>query len=209
MEDKKAATVFGGHALAQLHRLRRVRATQERCELCAASVEEQHKHFVESASHRVICVCDMCTILLDGKGAQRYRRVSSEIRRLSGFRLTDYQWQSLRIPVSLVFFYTTDDGSAIFSVFPSPGGPVKSEVDEGAWKDLVRENPALNSMRPYIDALLVNRMKNAADYFLVPIDECYRLAGAIRRHWHGMSGGDEVDEHVAACLREWRERAVD
>ena len=33
---------------------------------------------------------------------------------------------------------------------------------------------------------------NAAEYYLLPIDECYRLVGLIRMHWKGLSGGTDV-----------------
>ncbi len=31
-----------------------------------------------------------------------------------------------------------------------------------------------------------------AEYYLLPIDECYKLVGLIRMHWKGLSGGTEV-----------------
>jgi hypothetical protein len=43
-----------------------------------------------------------------------------------------------------------------------------------------------------VEALLVNRLRGANLYFIVPIDCCYELVGLIRRHWRGFSGGDEV-----------------
>lgn len=198
----------GGRALARLHSLKRAVAPDERCDLCAAKLEVQHKHFVECTPHKLLCVCDMCAILLDGKGNQRYRRVSSEIRQLSKFRMAERHWQALGIPVSLAFLYATDSGSSAFSILPSPGGPVRSEIESGAWEALVRENPVLCRMQPYVEALAVNRIKNAEEYLLVPIDECYRLIGIIRCYWQGMSGGTELQEHVAECFREWRERAI-
>jgi hypothetical protein len=31
-----------------------------------------------------------------------------------------------------------------------------------------------------------------AEYYIAPIDECYRLVGLIRANWKGLSGGSEV-----------------
>ena len=44
-------------------------------------------------------------------------------------------------------------------------------------------------MQPDVEALLVNRVGAKREYFLAPIDECYKLAGLIRIHWRGLSGG--------------------
>ena len=33
---------------------------------------------------------------------------------------------------------------------------------------------------------------SAAEYYLLPIDECYKLVGLIRMHWKGLSGGTDV-----------------
>jgi Family of unknown function (DUF5947) len=55
-----------------------------------------------------------------------------------------------------------------------------------------------------VEAFLVNRTGGNAEYFLVPIDECFRLVGLIRMHWKGLSGGTEVwkqIEHFFANLR--------
>ena len=52
-------------------------------------------------------------------------------------------------------------------------------------------------------ALLVNRVGHVrgaapAEYYLVPIDECYKLVGLIRTHWRGLSGGTEVWREIGA-----------
>ena len=31
-----------------------------------------------------------------------------------------------------------------------------------------------------------------AEYYIAPIDECYKLVGLIRTNWKGLSGGTEV-----------------
>jgi hypothetical protein len=45
--------------------------------------------------------------------------------------------------------------------------------------------------------LLVNRVGHPnvsarAQYFIAPIDVCYKLVGLIRTNWRGLSGGSEV-----------------
>ncbi len=58
-------------------------------------------------------------------------------------------------------------------------------------------NPGLETLRPDVEALLVNRTRGRREYFIVPIDRCYALVGTIRRQWRGLSGGSEVWEAVA------------
>ena len=48
-------------------------------------------------------------------------------------------------------------------------------------------NPILNAMDANVVALLVNRVGHVrgaspAEYYLVPIDECYKLVGLIRTY---------------------------
>ena len=60
------------------------------------------------------------------------------------------------------------------------------------WALVMTANPALGSMKPDVEALLVNRTQGDEEYFIVPIDRCYALVGTIRRQWRGLSGGSEV-----------------
>ena len=46
------------------------------------------------------------------------------------------------------------------------------------------------------------------DYFLVPIDDCYALAGIVRTHWKGLTGGAEVWREIDAFFDRLREQAV-
>ena len=69
------------------------------------------------------------------------------------------------------------------------------------------ENPVLSQLRPDIEALLVNRVGHAhdlseAEYYIAPIDECYRLVGLIRTNWKGLSGGYEVWEEIGRFFSE-------
>ena len=82
-------------------------------------------------------------------------------------------------------------------MYPSPAGPIVSEVERESWSDIVRSNHILQSLKPYVEALLVNRIGRKPEYLLAPIDECYRLVGIVRRGWRGFSGGAELQEEVS------------
>ncbi|HEX8896401.1 MAG TPA: DUF5947 family protein, partial [Terriglobales bacterium] len=47
----------------------------------------------------------------------------------------------------------------------------------------------------------------AAEYYIAPIDACYRLVGLIRLHWHGLSGGEEVWREIDNFFAELRAQA--
>jgi hypothetical protein len=54
--------------------------------------------------------------------------------------------------------------------------------------------------------LLVNRLRGHADYYLVPIDDCYRLVGLIRVGWRGLGGGAEVWREIDDFFAQLRQR---
>ncbi len=179
----------------------------ERCELCAAEVGAEHPHLVEPATRQLLCSCQPCAILFSGHSDMKYRRVPRRIRYLSDFQLTDAQWESLLLPIGMAFFFNSSPADKIIALYPSPAGATESLLDLESWQDLVQTNPVLKEMEPDVEALLVNRVGAARDYFLAPIDECYKLVGLIRSRWHGLSGGTEVWEGISQFFRELREKA--
>ena len=83
------------------------------------------------------------------------------------------------------------------ALYPSPAGAVESLLPLEAWNEIAAGTPALESMRSDVEALLVNRVGHPyvtarAQYFIAPIDVCYKLVGLIRSNWRGLSGGSEV-----------------
>jgi len=42
-------------------------------------------------------------------------------------------------------------------------------------------------MLPDVEALLFNRMQEACEHYLAPMDECYKPVGVIRPYWHTLS----------------------
>ena len=98
------------------------------------------------------------------------------------------------------------------ALYPSPAGAVESLLPLDAWNEIVQENPVLSQLQPDIEALLVNRVGHAhelsrAEYYIAPIDECYRLVGLIRANWKGLSGGSEVWAEIGRFFSELRSQA--
>ena len=195
---------------AGLSALRRFVAKQpevERCELCAVGLRDRHQHLVDPQARRLICACDACAILFGSGGETKYRRVPSEVFWLREMALSDQVWNSLGIPIGLAFLYRSSVSGEVLAVYPSPAGPTETTVEDESWQDIVRQNVELASLADDVEALLVNRMNGARDYFRVAIDECYKLTGIIRKHWRGFSGGEEGWEQVKRFFDELQDRA--
>jgi hypothetical protein len=182
-------------AFAVLRRFARKRSNEEHCELCSAELSAEHAHLLEIAMRQILCSCNACAILFSDTGG-RYRRVPRRVRLLSDFRLTDQEWEALMLPINLAFFYHDSVQNRVFAMYPSPAGATESLLSLQAWSELEADNPALQKMEPDVEALLVNRIGATQEYFLVPIDECYRLVGLIRANWRGLSGGTEVWKEI-------------
>lgn len=203
-ENRNPASAF-----SVLRRFVRQRAAVERCEMCSAELLPEHEHVVDVSTRKMTCACQACAILFSGKANSKFRRVPRRIDYLSNFRLTDSQWESLLIPISMAFFFHSTAAGKVIALYPSPAGATESLLDLESWEELVRENPVLREMEPDTEALLVNRVRGTEEYYLLPIDECYKLVGIIRKHWHGLSGGTQMWEAIGQFFTDLRSKAID
>lgn len=177
-------------------------AAQEHCEMCSEPIphEDQrgHRHMMEVSTREILCVCQACSILFDRPAASegRHLLVPERSLYLEDFEMSDVQWESLRIPVDMAFFFYSTPAGRVVAYYPSPMGPTESLLELSTWEELEAQNPVLEEMERDVEALLVNRIREAREHFLVPIDECYRLVGLIRTNWRGLSGGKEVWDEI-------------
>ena len=192
-------------AIRRADGLRRERG--ERCDLCGADVPDAHAHLLDERRDGLMCACRACALLFEREAAGRghYRLVPTRRVRLSGVPTAE-----LGVPVGRAFFVTGPDG-AVLAHYPSPAGVARWELDAGIWERVVEGCPALRSLRPLVEALLVNTVRGADEQWLVPIDECYRLVAVVRGAWKGLSGGPrvwpEIDRFFAALAgRDGRRR---
>ncbi|HMF56132.1 MAG TPA: DUF5947 family protein [Pyrinomonadaceae bacterium] len=196
----------GQTPLSVLRRFVRPRAVAERCEMCSAALPPGHEHLVEPLSRQLLCACQPCAILFSDHEKTKYKRVPRRVELLTDFLLTDEQWESLLIPIGMAFFFHSTPDGKVVAIYPSPAGPTESLLDLESWQDIVRDNAVLQKMNSDVEALLVNRVGQSREYFLVPIDECYKLVGLIRANWRGLSGGTEVWREIAGFFNELKER---
>ena len=115
------------------------------------------------------------------------------------------------VPIELAFFFTSGSPKKVAAFYPGPAGATESLLSLEVWSDIEQENPLLREMESEVEALIANRVGAnrgvEAQYYIVPIDECYKLVGLIRLHWHGLSGGTEVWREVTKFFASLKERA--
>jgi len=191
----------------------RAPAPVERCELCNAALAAAHGHLIDTTTRKVTCACEPCAILFASDAASKFRRIPRRIRFLPAFQLSDGQWDALMIPISLAFFFHSTPADRVVALYPSPAGPTESLLALESWDEIVRENPILGEMESDVEALLVNRIGSVrgvaqAEYYVAPIDQCFKLVGLIRSRWRGLSGGAEVWEEIGRFFGELKARAT-
>ncbi len=208
-----------GDPLAVLRRIgagRPVPTAEERCEMCAADIGEQHQHVVDVVGRGLMCTCRPCYLLFTAEGAElRYRAVPDRYLSFPGFRLFGGQWDELEIPVGLAFFFTNSVLGRTVAFYPGPAGATESELPLGAWERVVQANPALTTLVPDVEALIVRmpdphagEAAGEAVPYLVPIDRCYELVGSLRLAWRGFDGGQEARALLAAFFADLAARST-
>jgi Family of unknown function (DUF5947) len=194
-----------GNWVTKVQRFARPRkVAEEHCELCATPISTDHRHLVEPSKRRLLCVCRACASLLANREDNRYREVPQTARRLENFQMTDAEWDAFGIPIGLAFFIQSTPDQRIVAFYPGPAGPTESLLDLQAWATLAARNPVLAEFQPDSEALLINRVRNAREYFRTPVDRCYALAGLIRTKWRGLSGGGEAWTAIDGFFAELR-----
>lgn len=194
-------------AFAVLRRFARSRGPSERCELCGVGLAPEHRHLWRMEDRQIACACDPCALRFTDVVEGRLKLIPRDSCRLSDFQIDDAEWEDLALPINLVFFVHDSTKEKVVALYPGPGGATESLLRLEMWQRLVERNPVLGRMQPDVEALLVNRVGVAREYFLVPIDLCYSLVGLIRLHWRGFSGGTEVWREIGAFYTKLRNAA--
>ena len=163
---------------------------------------------MEPPSRRLLCCCDACAVLFSGQSSARFRQVPKRIESWPDFHLTGLQWEMLSIPINLAFFYRSSPAQRVVALYPSPAGATESQLPPDSWDQLVNENPRLKELEPDVEALLVNRVGQAREYYRVPIDEAFKLVGILHLHWRGLSGGAKVWEEIKRFCIDLQGRAI-
>jgi hypothetical protein len=180
--------------------------------MCSKEVTAVHQHLLDPVTRKLICACDACAILFNSQGQTKYKRVPRRVRFLANFRMTDSQWDGLMMPINMAFFFRSTPQGKVIALYPSPAGATESLLPLDTWDEIEGENPVLREMEADVEALLVNRIGHSrgfseSEYYLVPIDECFKLVGLIRSRWQGFSGGAEVWREIGQFFGELKDRS--
>lgn len=201
-------------SLAVLARIRAGRPMPppgERCEMCAepiASAEHSHSHVVNVGSRVLLCTCRACYLLFTAENAAlAYQAIPDRYLAFPSFAVTSAQWDDLAIPVGIAFFFHNTPLGRTVAFYPSPAGATESELPLGAWDEIVAANPAVDTLVPDVEALLIRVADGGYECFLVPIDACYALVGHLRSGWRGFDGGSDVRRKLTEFFAEVRGRS--
>jgi hypothetical protein len=182
----------------------------ERCELCATEVPPTHGHVADLQGASLLCACRACYLLFTQRsaGGGRFLAVPDRYLHDPDRVITAAEWDQLEIPVGLAFFLRTSrDGGGLTGFYPSPAGVTECRLDLQLWERLVTDYPLLGAPVDDVEAALISRSDGGVEYFLVPIDACYELAGRMRLYWHGFDGGTEARASIGAFLTDVRQQA--
>jgi Family of unknown function (DUF5947) len=195
-------------AVALLRRWAQVQDTPaELCDFCKSTLEPVHRHLLEIAIRRIVCSCSSCSLRFEG-AIGRWKLIPRDPKPLPGFALTDAEWDEFALPINLAFFFRSTPGRKMIAMYPSPAGATECLLPLARWDNLVSANPSLLRMEPDVEALLINRMGSAREYYIAPIDRCFELVGTIRMHWRGFSGGERVWKEIAQFFEKLRGQAT-
>ncbi|KAA9038576.1 hypothetical protein FW778_13540 [Ginsengibacter hankyongi] len=178
----------------------------ERCNFCGTILSPDHRHLVDLSQMKFICTCEMCMILNVGKG--KYKPLPQRHLHLGDFIMPDELWSDFLIPVNMAFFVKSAVRNGTIAYYPAPTGATESKLKMEAWNSLTEFNPILKSLTYDLEALLVNRLGDAGQYYIVPIDKCYKLIGMIRMAWKGIFGGKEVNDIINRFFNELKEKSA-
>ena len=213
------------------------RAGEEHCEFCAAGIPAGHGHVADLEQSSLMCACRACYLLFTAsarggnppeppgstgsagtplrgapprRGSARYRSVPDRYLRDPDRALGTAEWDELQIPVGLAFFLYRSEPGELGCFYPSPAGATECALDLPAWQRLTAAHPLLGQAEPDVEAVLISQDKSAGiEYFIVPVDACYELAGRMRMLWRGFDGGTEARRSIAEFLSGVRKRARD
>lgn len=183
----------------------------EQCEFCNENLPDEHRHVVNVETRGMMCACRACGLLFTNEGAARgkYRSVPTRYVSLGDSVLSEGQWDELQVPVSMAFFFFNSQAGRTVAFYPGPAGATESLLSLDVWSEVLKAQPALATLVPDVEALLVSRGRTGEACYIVPIDACYELVGRIKLCWKGFDGGEEAHREIDAFFASVRARCFE
>lgn len=178
----------------------------ELCNFCGSVLPADHRHLVHLSEMKFMCTCEMCMILMAEN--KSYKPLPQRYLHLEDFNMPDEVWSDFLIPVNMAFFVLSATRNGAVAYYPAPTGATESKLKMEPWIQLAQLNPLLHDLTPDLEALLVNRLDQKGQYYIVPIDSCYKLIGMIRISWKGIFGGTEVNDIIRQFFSDLKEKSV-
>ena len=165
-------------AFATLRRFVRSRAAVERCELCGLELAPEHRHLLEMAKRKITCACDPCALRFTDVVDGRFKLIPRDARVLPDFRIDRRAMGGSRAAdqsrLSLSRFGRGKNHGALSGAGGSDGIAPAARGLANAGASRIRR---WRGWQPDVEALLVNRVGEAREYFIAPIDACFELVG--------------------------------
>ncbi len=160
------------------------------CALCGANIAPHpaHPHLLSAHGGRVVCACGACSLLFGGEPNAAYRRLPRTVELYGEPTLRDADWQLLGVPIRLACFVRRT-AQEVECIYPSPAGPVRSALGSEATALLTQHYPSVAELLLDVEAIVVCAVGERRAAVRVPVDECFRLVGLVRRYFRGASGG--------------------
>jgi hypothetical protein len=177
--------------------------------MCTEPIGDGHGHVIDLESRAIMCTCRGCYLLFThgGAGGKRHRAVPRRFLHAPVFSLGEAVWETVGIPVRMAFLFRNSVLGSTVAFYPSPAGATESLLPMGAWEDMLAANEQFATVSPDVEALLLNKLEDGFECFLVPIDVCYELVGLVRLHWRGFDGGTEAWQAIDGFFDGLRERS--
>jgi hypothetical protein len=182
----------------------------ETCELCGAPIDDgNHRHMVDTENRALACACTPCAMLFEqsGVGGGRFRTVPDRYLADPDHQLDPGAWELLQIPVSVAFFFRNASLDRLVALYPSPAGATESELDPSTWQTALGKSRLATLLEPDVEALLLRRVEERTECYLVPVDICYELVGRMRMLWQGFDGGAQARADLTAFFDHIAQRA--
>ena len=177
--------------MKRLYRATRREPNAERCELCAAPLDDHHHHLYEPRARRIRCACRGCALIIPTAERSPYRRVPKRFERLS---IDAAMWlDRLGIPVGIAALIRRDAGAVI--AYPGPVGLVEATADLEVVAELVAK------LEPEVEAIIWSNV-GVPGAWIAGIDVVFRMISEVRKAWVGLAGGPDAPAAVARVLAE-------